>query len=873
MPKEPKEKKPKKEKESDEGKSKSRKSRSKKKESEVESEVNDIDTKEEQSPEEIAPEVKEPSEGTSDIIAPDDDSKDTSVKAENEGEVPAESADGTPSTTPVKKKRTRPPKGVAAKRSRQLKSMMAQKGKKGGRRGLVGNDSDGPSDMEGTPPPSPPEEDNSNKRRSARNTQRKKYTDDIELSISDEELPGSLLLDSNASTPKGSKTETANSPAESQGASTPAATPSTPTASKKVKVEEEPQADNNVNKPNFVYINTGDEDSMVVQYVLAVRIGRRPKKKPENPAEVKPPLAEGQTEETPDGEAAEKPESTEKLESAEKPESDEKPESAEKSEVTEKLDEEDKPDSADKPEEAEKPDLVEKPESEEIKATEEPKKEEESQPEEGKVEVEKSEEEKDGVPSNNDDNDKTVHKFQTAETALEVLEEVEEFFVKYRSFSYLHCEWRTEEELTKGDKRVSAKLKRFKQKQAQQCNIFENLDDEPFNPDYTEVDRVLDVMEHVDPNGSGAPTKHYLVKWRSLQYEDSTWELEEDVDPDIIKNYMRWQKLPPRDQWKPKKRPRPDEWKKLDESPVYKNDNKLREYQLEGLNWLLFSWFNSRNCILADEMGLGKTIQSLTFIQAVHQYGIRGPFLVVAPLSTIPNWQREFESWTDMNVVVYHGSSASRNMLTEYEVTFKDTKGNPIKDMQKFNVLITTFEIIISDVMELRPFNWRLCVIDEAHRLKNRNCKLLEGLRLLNLEHRVLLSGTPLQNNVNELFSLLNFLEPTQFSNAESFLQDFGQLKSETEVQKLQVLLKPMMLRRLKEDVEKSIAPKEETVVEVELTNIQKKYYRAILERNFSFLSKGTTSANVPSLMNTMMELRKCCIHPYLLNGKVLFKS
>lgn len=155
-----------------------------------------------------------------------------------------------------------------------------------------------------------------------------------------------------------------------------------------------------------------------------------------------------------------------------------------------------------------------------------------------------------------------------------------------------------------------------------------------------------------------------------------------------------------------------------------------------------------------------------------------------------------------------------------------------------------------------------------------------------------MLSGTPLQNNVNELFSLLNFLEPTQFSSCEEFLQEFGALKSETEVQKLQLLLKPMMLRRLKEDVEKSIAPKEETVVEVshllliksnkilynnfeltiiilkvELTNIQKKYYRGILEKNFSFLSKGTTSANVPNLMNTMMELRKCCIHPYLLNG------
>lgn len=266
-------------------------------------------------------------------------------------------------------------------------------------------------------------------------------------------------------------------------------------------------------------------------------------------------------------------------------------------------------------------------------------------------------------------------------------------------------------------------------------------------------------------------------------------------------------------------------------------------------------------------MGLGKTIQSLTFVHSVHEYGIRGPFLVIAPLSTIPNWQREFESWTDLNVIVYHGSSTSRQMLQDYEIYYKLENGKQLKDIIKFNVLITTFEMIVTDHQDLKNFNFRVCVIDEAHRLKNRNCKLLEGLRQLNLEHRVLLSGTPLQNNVNELFSLLNFLEPSQFACSEDFLRDFGTLKTEGEVQKLQALLKPMMLRRLKDDVEKSLAPKEETIVEVELTNIQKKYYRGILEQNFSFLQKGTTAANIPNLMNTMMELRKCCIHPYLLNG------
>lgn len=418
----------------------------------------------------------------------------------------------------------------------------------------------------------------------------------------------------------------------------------------------------------------------------------------------------------------------------------------------------------------------------------------------------------------------------------------------------------------KGDRRVAAKIKRFHVKQSQQMNVFENIEEDPFNPDFVETDRVLDVSEHADPT-TGDITKHYLVKWKSLAYEDCTWELEDDVEEEKIEIFYRFNKLPPKDKWKPRRRPRPDDWKPLPETPIFKNNNSLRPYQLEGLNWLKFSWYNSHNCILADEMGLGKTIQSLTFVNSCYQYGIRGPYLVIAPLSTIPNWQREFEGWTDMNVVVYHGSVTSKQMLAEYEFYYKNDGGKVIKDIAKFNVLITTFEMIVTDYADLRLFNWRVCVIDEAHRLKNRNCKLLEGLRQLNLEHRVLLSGTPLQNNVSELFSLLNFLEPSQFNSSESFLAEFGSLKTESEVQKLQVLLKPMMLRRLKDDVEKSLAPKTETIVEVELTNIQKKYYRGILEQNFSFLKKGTTAQNIPNLMNTMMELRKCCIHPYLLNG------
>merc|ERR1712141_551512 len=365
--------------------------------------------------------------------------------------------------------------------------------------------------------------------------------------------------------------------------------------------------------------------------------------------------------------------------------------------------------------------------------------------------------------------------------------------------------------------------------------------------DYIEVDRVFDSSTHTD-EVTNVVTKHFLVKWRSLPYEDCTWELESDVDPNKIKEYEKWKNPPAED-------------------TIYKNNNSLRPYQLEGVNWLLFSWYNGRNCLLADEMGLGKTIQSLAFLDGIFQYGIRGPFLVIAPLSTIPNWQREFELWSDMNVIVYHGSQTSRNMLAEYEMYYKDDKGERIPDVFKFHVLITTYECLITDILELREIAWRACVIDEAHRLKNAKCKLLEGLNLLVIESRCLLSGTPLQNNINELFSLLSFLEPSQFNSLDTFMKDFGDMQNEEQVNKLQALLKPLMLRRMKEDVEKSLKPKEETIVEVELTNIQKKYYRGILEKNFSFLSKGTSNANLPNLMNTMMELRKCCIHPYLLNG------
>ncbi|KAF4089766.1 hypothetical protein AMELA_G00070590 [Ameiurus melas] len=440
---------------------------------------------------------------------------------------------------------------------------------------------------------------------------------------------------------------------------------------------------------------------------------------------------------------------------------------------------------------------------------------------------------------------------------------VEEFFVKYKNYSYLHCEWASLEQLER-DKRIHQKLKRFKAKQSQMRTFFQE-DEEPFNSDYIEADRILDESHSVDKE-NGEPVIYYLVKWCSLPYEDATWELKEDVDEGKVEEFKRIQSRQPR--IKRPSRPPASAWKKLEQSREYLSGNTLREYQLEGVNWLLFNWYNRQNCILADEMGLGKTIQSIALLSEVFATGVQGPFLIIAPLSTITNWEREFSTWTEMNAIVYHGSLASRQMIQQYEMYCKDDKGHLIPGAYKFDALITTFEMVLSDCPELREIYWRCVIIDEAHRLKNRNCKLLDSLKMLNVEHKVLLTGTPLQNTVEELFSLLHFLEPAQFPSETEFLREFGNLKTEEQVQKLQAILKPMMLRRLKEDVEKNLAPKQETIIEVELTDVQKKYYRAILERNFSFLSMGAThNSNVPNLLNTMMELRKCCNHPYLITG------
>lgn len=220
------------------------------------------------------------------------------------------------------------------------------------------------------------------------------------------------------------------------------------------------------------------------------------------------------------------------------------------------------------------------------------------------------------------------------------------------------------------------------------------------------------------------------------------------------------------------------------------------------------------------------------------------------------------------------GYQEDRRVIREHELTFENrvrvTKRVTRLDsnMIKFDVLLTSYENISSDAACLTSFNWEAVVVDEAHRLKNNKTLLFRDLSTYKVNYRMLLTGTPLQNNLKELFYLLNFLTPNKFKDLDEFEETFQDIGKEEQVRKLHELLSPHMLRRMKADVLKTIPPKSEMIVRTNLTTMQRQVYKNILTRNFAALT--AKSGGHVSLLNIMMELRKCTNHPFLLPGNPL---
>ncbi|KAK1277296.1 putative chromatin-remodeling complex ATPase chain [Acorus gramineus] len=285
---------------------------------------------------------------------------------------------------------------------------------------------------------------------------------------------------------------------------------------------------------------------------------------------------------------------------------------------------------------------------------------------------------------------------------------------------------------------------------------------------------------------------------------------------------------------------------------------KMRDYQLAGLNWLIRLYENGINGILADEMGLGKTLQTISLLGYLHEFrGITGPHMVVAPKSTLGNWMNEIRRFCPiLRAVKFLGNPDERRHIRENLLV-----------AGKFDVCVTSFEMAIKEKTTLRRFSWRYVIIDEAHRIKNENSLLSKTMRLYNTNYRLLITGTPLQNNLHELWSLLNFLLPEIFSSAETFDEWFqisGENDQQEVVQQLHKVLRPFLLRRLKSDVEKGLPPKKETILKVGMSQMQKQYYRALLQKDLEVVNAGGERKR---LLNIAMQLRKCCNHPYLFQG------
>lgn len=281
---------------------------------------------------------------------------------------------------------------------------------------------------------------------------------------------------------------------------------------------------------------------------------------------------------------------------------------------------------------------------------------------------------------------------------------------------------------------------------------------------------------------------------------------------------------------------------------------ELRDYQIEGLNWLINMHENSINCILADEMGLGKTLQTIAllgYIRYIRNENKR--HLVVLPKSTLNNWKREFKRFMP----------GYRTRI--FYAPKKDIRREAADLMAaKWDVCLTTYEMCISAKSALSRIRWSYIVIDEAHRLKNEHSLLSRIVRIFSCDHRLLITGTPLQNNIHELWALLNFIVPHIFNDAAKFEEyvlsiDKGDGDA---IDRLRSVLQLFFLRREKIDVERTLLPKKVVNLYSKLSHMQREWYRMVLKRDLSPL--GSSRDPKGMLMNVVMQLRKCCNHPYL---------
>ncbi|EPS42587.1 hypothetical protein H072_3396 [Dactylellina haptotyla CBS 200.50] len=302
---------------------------------------------------------------------------------------------------------------------------------------------------------------------------------------------------------------------------------------------------------------------------------------------------------------------------------------------------------------------------------------------------------------------------------------------------------------------------------------------------------------------------------------------------------------------------------------------QLKEYQLKGLNWLVNLYEQGINGILADEMGLGKTVQSISVMAYLAEYhNIWGPFLVIAPASTLHNWQQEVMKFVpDLKVLPYWGNTKDRKVLRK----FWDRKHLTYTKDAPFHVLVTSYQLVVADAQYFQRIKWQYMILDEAQAIKSSSSARWKSLLGFSCRNRLLLTGTPIQNNMQELWALLHFIMPTLFDSHDEFSEWFSKdieshaqsntQLNEAQLRRLHMILKPFMLRRIKKHVQSELGDKIEEDVYCELTYRQRSIYRALRNKiNMADIIDKAVAGDEgsQSLMNLVMQFRKVCNHPDL---------
>ncbi|QRW05377.1 chromodomain-helicase-DNA-binding protein 4 [Ceratobasidium sp. AG-Ba] len=376
-----------------------------------------------------------------------------------------------------------------------------------------------------------------------------------------------------------------------------------------------------------------------------------------------------------------------------------------------------------------------------------------------------------------------------------------------------------------------------------------------------------------------------FVKFQGLQYDECAWDsppkpgsLEWEsylaaIPRFVFARSVEVHRLVPKDQAKRDNREKRGlaYWSNMNWQPDLEDKSlSLMPFQVQGLHWLYGNWWNLQPSILADDMGLGKTVQLVSLIGRLVKERVY-PHLIVVPNSTIVNWIREFERWTPhVRVVQFNGEAKARQVIKDYELWNSYGK-------QMYHALVTTYETLqgvdFTPVFK-KPGRWEVLVVDEGQRLKSDSSLLFRKLSELHTVHRILMTGTPLNNNIRELFNLMNFLDPQQWNNLDALEKEYDQENlTEKLLASLHDRLRPYFLRRQKAEV-LDLPDKHEVIVPVSLAPIQKRVMRGILENNLSSLisladksERETRKGSAPkktTLNNALMEMRKCIQHPYL---------